>query len=241
MREMLKSYLFSFFYDMFAVIELSKEDSSSQIIETICRTGNWSDESERMLGQVESVLKVQNLPTTFSRFEEYREMVKLNADKSQKKQPRCVADGNELLRFHGTTITCSLGTNRSSGLCTSRYCNVCQILRHGSYTNKEFHGSFGIFTTSTCGKAFESIDSSVFDNMRYSHRQRKCVIVCRVIAGRILHCPVDHDHEIIEESGNDGFDSLAEKRSNSNSEIDEELYVLNPSAILPCFVVIFRP
>lgn len=209
----------------FSVIELNEEDSSRQIIETICRT-SWPN-SETKSGQIESVLKVQNMPRTFASFEEYREMVKLNAEKFQKKQPRCLADGNELLRFHGTTITCSLGVNGSSALCTSEQCGVCQILRHGSFTHKDFHGSLGVLITSTCGKAFESIGLGLSES-DMGASQRKSVIVCRVIAGRGL-----------EEVGNSRVDSLAEKTS-SNLD-DEELYVLNPRAILPCFVVIYKP
>ncbi|KAG2558304.1 uncharacterized protein LOC120685045 [Panicum virgatum] len=30
--------------------------------------------------------------------------------------PRCIADGNELLQFHGTTVSCSLGSPRRPSL-----------------------------------------------------------------------------------------------------------------------------
>ncbi|RDY05315.1 hypothetical protein CR513_10862, partial [Mucuna pruriens] len=208
-----------------SVIEL-EEDSSRQIIETICGT-SWVN-SENMLGQIDCILKVLNVPKTFACFEEYREMVKDKADKLQKKHPRCVADGNELLRFHGTTIACSLGINSSYSLCTLDYCGICQILRHGFSTNKEFQGALGVYTTSSSGKAFDSIVTS--------HERpfpRKSVIVCRVIAGRI-YSPLEE----IEDKVDLEFDSLAEKM-NGYSDV-KELYVLNPRALLPCFVVIYK-
>ncbi|KAE9591808.1 hypothetical protein Lal_00038949 [Lupinus albus] len=209
-----------------SVTEL-QEDSSRQIVETIC--GKNSANSENMSGEIGCILKVQNKAKTLECFEEYREMVKNMAEKLQKKHPRCVADGNELLRFHGTTIACSLGRNSSYSLCTLDYCGICQILRQGFSPNKEFKGSLGVYTTSTCGKAFDSImlcDVSPF--------LRKSVIVCRVIAGRVSSSFVEETQEKVDS----GFDSLSEKIS-VHSDI-EELNVLNPNALLPCFVLIFK-
>ncbi|KAG4960567.1 hypothetical protein JHK87_037200 [Glycine soja] len=213
-----------------SVTEL-EEDSSRQIIETICGSGTSSiNNSENMVGQIDCILKVLNVPKTLACFEEYRAKVKDNAEKLQKKHPRCVADGNELLRFHGTTISCSLGTN-SSSLCTLDYCGICQILRNGFFTNKEFHGASGVYTTSTSRKAFESISIMTSHERPFA---RKSVIVCRVIAGRI-YSPLE---EIEEERADSEFDSLSE---NTNGHSDaEELYVLNPKALLPCFVIIYK-
>ena len=158
-------------------------------------------------------------------------MVKIKASKLQKKHPRCLADGNELLRFYSTTVECPLGTNGSSSLCLSDRCNVCRILRHGFSAKKELKGgTIGVFTTSTSGRALESIelydDNSIFG---------KALIVCRVIAGRV-HRPLENFQEL---AGQSGFDSLAGKMG-LYSNI-EELFLLNPRALLPCFVVIFKP
>lgn len=57
--------------------------------------------------------------------------------------------------------------------------------------------------------------------------------MCRVIAGRVL-CPLEE----IQENVDSGFDSLA-GRISVYSDI-EELYLLNPKALLPCFVVIYK-
>ncbi|CAK9173733.1 unnamed protein product [Ilex paraguariensis] len=180
-------------------------------------------------GRIERILKVHNMQQTLAQFEEHREIVKIKASKLAKKHPRCLADGNELLRFHGTTVECSLGMNGSSSLCTSDKCSVCRILRHGFSTKKEINGGVGVFTTSTSGRAFESVE--VYDDYPFL---RKALIVCRVIAGRV-HRPLENIHEM---AGQAGFDSLAGKVG-VYSNI-EELYLLNPRALLPCFVVICK-
>ncbi|KAK7262659.1 hypothetical protein RJT34_30234 [Clitoria ternatea] len=212
-----------------AVTELVEGDSSRKIVEIICRT-SWL-KSENQCGRIERVLKVHNMQKTLARFEEYREMVKIKASKLQKKHPRCLADGNELLRFYGTTVACPLGLNGSSSLCLSEKCCVCRIIRNGFSAKKELKGGIGVFTTSTSGRAFESIE--IFGDEASS--QRKALIVCRVIAGRV-HRPLENIQEMASQTG---FDSLAGKVG-LYSNI-EELYLLNPRALLPCFVVICKP
>ena len=201
-------------------------DSSRKIVEIICRPG--LPKSENQSGRIERVLKVHNTQKTIARFEEYREMVKIKASKlPNKKHPRCLADGNELLRFYGTTVACSLGLDASSSLCVSEKCRVCRIIRHGFSTQR---GEIGVFTTSTSGRAFESIEFGDDDPA-----MKKALIVCRVIAGRV-HRPLENLQEL---AGQTGFDSLAGKVG-LYSNI-EELYLLNAKALLPCFVVICRP
>lgn len=210
-----------------AVTELVEGDSSRKIVEIICRT-SWL-KSENHCGRIERVLKVHSMQKTLARFEEYREMVKIKASKLPKKHPRCIADGNELLRFYGTTVACSLGVNGSSSLCVSEKCCVCRIIRNGFSAKKELKGGVGVFTTSTSGRAFECIE--IFED---DPCIRKALIVCRVIAGRV-HRPLEDIQEI---SSQTGFDSLAGKVG-LYSNI-EELYLLNPRALLPCFVVICK-
>ncbi|XP_074581276.1 uncharacterized protein LOC141837801 isoform X2 [Curcuma longa] len=209
-----------------AVTELVDGDSSRKIVEIICRASWVKAESSSV--RIEHVLKVHNTQKTLASFEEYREAVKARASKLAKKHPRCLADGNELLRFHGTTIACGLGAGGSSTLCSSDKCNVCRIVRHGfSSTRKEDAargGGVGVFTTSTSGRAFGAIDDA----------GQKALIVCRVIAGRV-HRPLDNYQELARQSG---FDSVAGKVG-LYANI-EELYLLNPRALLPCFVVICK-
>ncbi|KAI3959540.1 hypothetical protein MKX01_025056 [Papaver californicum] len=210
-----------------AVTELVEGDSSRKIVEIICRT-SWL-KSENNCGRIERVLKVHNMQKTVARFEEYREMVKMKASKLSKKHPRCLADGNELLRFYGTTVECSLGTSGSSSLCVSEKCSVCRILRHGFSTKSEPKVGIGIFTASTSETAFETIEPD-----KENAHSKKALIVCRVIAGRV-HKPLENFQELV---GQTGFDSLAGKMG-VYSNI-EELYLLNPKALLPCFVVICK-
>ncbi|XP_024989224.1 uncharacterized protein LOC112523776 [Cynara cardunculus var. scolymus] len=212
-----------------AVTELNEGDSSRKIVELIYKT-SWS-KSHTNSGGIERILKVHNMQRTLSEFEEHRETVKVRASKLQKKHPRCLADGNELLRFHGTLVECNLGLNGSSSLCQSTNCNVCQILRHGfsikkNGNNKNVVGS--VFTTSTSQRAFEAIDVNNGSNLR------KALIVCRVIAGRV-HKPLENIQELANQSG---FDSLAGKVG-IYSNI-EELYLLDPKSLLPCFVIICK-
>ncbi|RWR88366.1 putative transcription factor [Cinnamomum micranthum f. kanehirae] len=91
-------------------------------------------------------------------------------------------------------------------------------------------GGIGVFTTSTSGRAFESIE--LYEE---SPDVKRALLVCRVIAGRV-HRPLENIQEL---AGQTGFDSLAGKVG-LYSNI-EELYLLNPRALLPCFVVICKP
>lgn len=215
-----------------AVTQLLEGDSSRNIVEMICRT-NWSSKSDnnnnnnKVSDGIERILKVHNMQRTLTQFEEYCEMVKTKANKLAKKHARCLADGNELLRFHGTTLECCLGMKHCSGLCTSDKCGVCQILTHGFKIN----GGIGVFTASTSSRALEAIKLKDDRNPGV----RKALIVCRVIAGRV-HKPLENVEEI---AGQSGFDSLAGKVG-LNSSI-EELFLLSPTALLPCFVVICKP
>ncbi|KAL5222245.1 hypothetical protein ABZP36_026958 [Zizania latifolia] len=213
-----------------AVTELVEGDSSRKIVEIICRTSLLKSESSG--ARIERVFKVHNTQRTLARFEEYREAVKLKASKLPKKHPRCLADGNELLRFHGATLSCALGGGGGSSLCSSDRCVVCRIIRHGFSAKKEGKASVGVFTTSTSGRAFESIEPVSGGDDKAA--TRKALLVCRVIAGRV-HKPLESFKEF---AGQTGFDSLAGKVG-PYSNI-EELYLLNPRALLPCFVVICK-
>ncbi|CAG7887797.1 unnamed protein product [Brassica rapa] len=212
-----------------AVTELVEGDSSRKIVEMICRT-SWL-KTENQCGRIDRILKVHNMQKTLARFEEYRDTVKNRASKLQKKHPRCIADGNELLRFHGTTVSCVLGVNGCTSLCSSEKCCVCRIIRNGFSVKREMNNGIGVFTASTSGRAFESIAMDGGDGTT----ERKALIVCRVIAGRV-HRPVENVEEM---GGLNGFDSLAGKVGLYTNV--EELYLLNSRALLPCFVVICKP
>lgn len=83
-------------------------------------------------------------------------------------------------------------------------------------------------TTATSGKAH---DKAVISEDSNGDSDKRAMLVCRVIAGRV-------------KKSMDGIGNLEEYDSVASavgvySNLDE-LYVFNPKAILPCFVVIYR-
>ncbi|XP_057503706.1 uncharacterized protein LOC130787332 [Actinidia eriantha] len=208
-----------------AVSELGPEDSGRNIVEIIFKS-SWL-KKDNPICQIERILKVHNTQRTIQRFEDCRDTAKLRATTHTKKNPRCAADGNELLRFHCTTLACSLGSRGSSSLCgPAPGCGVCTIIRHG------FRGSAsdgkGVRTTASSGRAHDCLAGS---------DGRRAMLVCRVIAGRVRRMAEDAPPE--EDSASHGlYDSVA-GFAGVYSNL-EELYVFNPRAILPCFVVIYK-
>lgn len=231
-----------------AVTELAEEDSARGVVEIICMAG-WP-KPEVALDRVERIVKIHNAERWVARYEEFRKAVMGRAAQLPKKHPRCIADGNELLQFHGTTVSCSLGAGGSSGLCTSGTCSVCRIIRHGfSVTmtssreaDNDKDGAVGVFTTSTSRRALEcSIAQKTGDDNGAAGDEavgkgnvKQALLVCRVIAGRI-HRPLENLQDVATQTG---FDSFAGKVS-ADSTV-EELYLLNPRALLPCYVVIYK-
>lgn len=176
--------------------------------------------------KIERILKVHNTQRTIQRFEECRDAVKVRANNNTKKNPRCAADGNELLRFHCTTLTCALGSRGSSSLCGSvPGCGVCTIIRHG-FQGKAGEAK-GVRTTDSSGRAHDCLPCT---------DGRRAMLVCRVIAGRVKRMADDAPDEDGASAGS--YDSVA-GYSGIYSNL-EDLFVFNPRAILPCFVVIYK-
>ncbi|KAF9625586.1 hypothetical protein IFM89_024359 [Coptis chinensis] len=200
-----------------AVSELGPEDTSRNIVEIIFKS-SWL-KKQAPICEIDRILKVQNSQKTITRFEAYRDSIKARASQHAKKHPRCVADGNELLRFHCTSFICSIGMNGSSNLCNLvPQCNVCSIIRNGFKIESEV----GIYTTATSGKAHDSVRT-------IPEGEKRAMLVCRVIAGRVKRK---------EDAGEEDFDSVA-GAAGIYSDLDE-LFVSNPKSILPCFVVIYK-
>ncbi|PWA58638.1 hypothetical protein CTI12_AA371250 [Artemisia annua] len=97
-----------------ALTDLPEGHPSRNVVEIIFHT-SWSS-PKVFSGRIEMVFKVQNLPRTVTRFEEYREMVKsgsnVDNDGSREDHARCVADGNEVMRFQ-----CLGSTSSNGGAC----------------------------------------------------------------------------------------------------------------------------
>ncbi|GMJ02448.1 hypothetical protein HRI_003914000 [Hibiscus trionum] len=203
-----------------AVSELGPEDTSKNIVEIIFQS-SWL-KKQTPICKIDRILKVHNTPTTISKFEEYRDSIKSKATKLPKKHPRCIADGNELLRFHCTSFACSLGLNGSSNLCNSiPNCNVCSIIKNGFKVVQEVNGK-GILTTASSGKAHDEAAGVEEGN------EKRAMLVCRVIAGRVRKSMEGKMEDYDSVGGDVGV----------YSNLDE-LYVFNHKAILPCFVVIY--
>ncbi|KAM0004222.1 putative transcription factor C2H2 family [Helianthus debilis subsp. tardiflorus] len=213
-----------------AVSELSPDDSGRNIVEIIFKS-SWLKPNHPIF-TIERILKVHNTRRTIQRFEECRDTVKTRATATA---TRCAADGNELLRFHCTTVACSLGSRNSSALCSAvPGCGVCTVIRHGFQNPKSggivtagggVGGGGGVRTTASSGTAH--------DCLRVDHRERRAMLVCRVIAGKVKRVTEDAPAE---EEG--AYDSVAWNGGLYSTV--EELYVFNPRAILPCFVVIYK-
>ncbi|WOL18534.1 hypothetical protein Cni_G27331 [Canna indica] len=197
-----------------AVSELGPEDTSRNIVQIIFQS-SWL-KKQTPACKIDRILKVHNTSGTITRFEDYRDSIKIKAGKLAKKHPRCTADGNELLRFHRAALGCSIGHNGASGLCSSTpQCDLCGIIRDGFKI--DMHGR--IQTMATSGRAHDAANVDADEH---------AMLVCRVIAGRVKRKQDD-----VEE-----YDSVA-GATGIYSNLDE-LFVFNPRAILPCFVVIYR-
>ncbi|KAK7406242.1 hypothetical protein VNO78_07865 [Psophocarpus tetragonolobus] len=140
-----------------SLTELTEGHPSRNVVEIIFHT-SWGPKP--FSGRVEMIFKVHNGPRTVSRFEEYREAVKGRTGPTHdyEENTRCVADGNEVMRFHclgptsgapyGGACTLSFPGGKGSAICT-------------------FSGSGGAHESSAGG------------------RGRRAMLVCRVIAGRV--------------------------------------------------------
>ncbi|XWS61959.1 hypothetical protein CRYUN_Cryun07bG0169500 [Craigia yunnanensis] len=164
-----------------ALTELPEGHASRNVVEIIFHT-SWSPKV--FTGRIEMIFKVQNGPRTVTRFEEYREMVKARSGSggpasADEENARCVADGNEVMRFH------CLGP--TSGNC-------------GMNDTWLFSGGKGaaICTYSGSGGAHVSAGGGM---------GRKAMLVCRVIAGRISK-RVGFGYESLLD-GRVGYDSLS--------------------------------
>ncbi|KAJ7944766.1 C2H2-like zinc finger protein [Quillaja saponaria] len=150
-----------------ALTDLPEGHPSRNVVQIIFHT-SWSPKA--FTGRIEMIFKVQNGSKTVSRFEEYREMVMARAGSgcptegsSWEENARCVADGNELMRFH------CLGPTTGGGPYDAGGGGSCAWLFPG------VKGS-SICTFSGSGRAHESAGGG---------RGRRAMLVCRVIAGRV--------------------------------------------------------
>ncbi|GFQ04020.1 hypothetical protein PHJA_002545900 [Phtheirospermum japonicum] len=145
-----------------SLTELPDGHPSRNVVEIIFHT-SWGEKS--FSGQVEMVFKVQNLTRTVTRFEEYREVVKsfvasTDAAAGVEDHARCVADGNEVMRFYCLGATSGGGAYEAG-------CGAWAL-----YGGK----GAAVCTYSGSGYAHEKAGGG---------KGRRAMLVCRVIAGRV--------------------------------------------------------
>ena len=199
--------------------ELGSEDTSKNIVEIIFQS-SWVQRGNHHQNPpaIHRILKVHNAHSTLSAFESHRDAVKAKSRSAA--ATRCAADGNELLRFRAAAFSCSLGLNGSTALCAAKPCAACAVIRAGFRAGA---GGAGILTTATSGRAHAAAADDGAGG------ERRAMLVCRVIAGRVKKGGSSESES--------EFDSVA-GAAGVYSNLDE-LYVFNPKAILPCFVVIY--
>ncbi|KAK4764113.1 hypothetical protein SAY87_013551 [Trapa incisa] len=218
-----------------AVSELVGDDSGQNIVRIIFKTG-WTTDRESQSPKIHRILKIHNSAMTLARFEEYRELVKSRAANSgaavdTSRSERCMADGNELLRFHCSTFTCELGLDGGSTTCNQDYCGVCGIIRLGFSPKLD-----GISTLSTSWRAHVAIPEETVEEFGFMN-VRRAMLICRVIAGRVRSEP--EDEAVDGKEGCRAFDSVVVREGGSGRLDEEELAVFNPRAVLPCFVIVY--
>ncbi|KAI4338485.1 hypothetical protein MLD38_023539 [Melastoma candidum] len=204
-----------------ALTELHRGHPSRNVVAIIFHTG-WG--SRPFPGRVERIFKVQNKPGTVARFEEYRGSVQLRAGPRQSPSrsvhpggrgvvpgarsgdnARCLADGNEVMGFQ-----CVGGAGGSGA--------VCDVTAFGGAT--ETKGRFvAVRTFSGSGLAHENGGGG---------KGRRAMLVCRVIAGRVLEKGVINPSSDMPAA----CDSVSRRKG--------ELVVLDSRAVLPCFLIIYR-
>jgi hypothetical protein len=179
---------------------------------------------------VRRILRIHHNPRALARFEEYRDLVRARAARRCGEgavvEERCIADGNERLRFHCSTMLCSLG---GGGVCGSPYCCVCSTLRHG-FAGKQADVD-GIATYASAWAAHASLPADVEREFAFL-QVRRAMLVCRVVAGRVARGPADDKV---------AYDSMVPVRGGVSGvgADDVELLVYNPRAVLPCFVILY--
>jgi hypothetical protein len=171
--------------------------------------------------KINTVLKVKNSEEIIERFEKYREKVKNKAYKQYKRNPRSMVDGDELLRFYGTTMVCCGGNSKQvSDSCKDPSCGACRIIQ----------SDFDTDYTRRSGVRLSTSSEDLSENMNATtsvKNIKRAAIVCRTIAGSILNV-VDGEYGDFYLVGSEGL--LPNFKC---------LILRNPSAVLPFFVIVF--
>lgn len=205
--------------DLYLVSSLFKKDPAFRVIETIFKSG-WDVKTGL---EIEKILKINHTIDVLKRFEEYREIVKSKSSNIE----RLAVDGNEVLKFYGTILACSLGINEFSRICYRESCGVYRMI---GLRLLEVEEPVGLSDDSRCADQKVMKECGVDNKVR----GRKVVVVCRVIAGRVARCRGRGVGLVEGREG--GFDSVV----SSCTDRSEKLAVLDARAVLPCFAIVYN-
>lgn len=203
-----------------AVSELHDDDTAKNVVSMIFQS-SWPSKLPR--ATVRRVLKIHNSPKMVARFEDYREAIKAKA--TLRLDERCMADGNELLRFHCTTYLCSLGRT-GNGLCEEELCGVCGIVKDGFSAKMD-----GIGVMGSSKAAHEAIPAEMEEEFEFMNVKR-AMLVCRVVAGRVGReaeegvCGGDAANVVLGDGagkGDVGLDSVVVRRGEGEGEGEREV------------------
>ncbi|KAJ8766515.1 hypothetical protein K2173_023762 [Erythroxylum novogranatense] len=196
--------------------ELSIGDPARIVTEMIFRRASINPSGPSR--KIKRVLRVKSSIEVLERFESYREMVKENAYEQCKTHPRSTVDGNELLRFFGTTMSCCYEKSVTVfQLCRDPLCRVCGLIQSDFQTDDIQRNGIRLSTNS------EELSDSIITFPQVSDDKReRAVILCRIIAGPVVN------------KEDRACDSIGSEHTDSKI-----ITVKNPCAVLPCFVIVF--
>lgn len=210
----------SFIYLILLQVELGIGHPSRNVIEMIFRAS--STKPTKCSRKIKRVLKVNNPLDILAKFEKYRETVMISCNEQQKRHPRSIVDGNELLQFYGTTMSCcGRNTLQVSELCRDPTCRVCRIIQSGF--NTSYNKIYGIRLSMNSEQMSEDMAA-----IAKGKNAKKAVIICRTIAGGIAGMEGGGSCEQEYESVGDGLYTKP-----------KSMIVRNPTAVLPCFIIVF--
>lgn len=226
------------FMDCHPLSELPKTNEAHSFQQIELRfTCAWKH-SNTKLHSVHKIFKVYNMGFRTNAYEAYRKKLKQEAkgplmkgEENAETRLKVLNDGNELQRFHGTRVKCSIGEGGSAQrLCTDNECNLCRILKAGfkrkaCRLDKFQRFGKGIYVTATSSKANDYVKGM---------EGKKVMLLCKVLAGK-MYRSTQNIKELT--SPPPGFHSV---QGDPGEVLNyDELVVYEDHAILPAFIILY--
>lgn len=173
--------------------EIVEPNPLKTIVENVFRFG-W----KHGVGyKIEKILKVNHSEKVWENFEECKEMA-MNSRSTRSSSKKSV----EGVFYHGATITCLFGLDKSIRICNKKTCGVCKFIGQNYGIHEKTYNLIESFSTSSWS-AHRKLMKQCGDGV-----SMKAIIMSKVIA-------------------------------KCKGENKGEVNILNPMAILPCFVIIY--